>query len=323
MKVFLSWSGSLSKLIAKALSEWLPFVIQAARPFISSGITKGSRWNEILTEELQGAEFGIICVTPYNIECPWLNYEAGALSNAIHTANVSPFLYLVSPSDVRGPLSQFQVTVYDTIGEDVLNLVFSVNQKLSADLRVSQDVLRETFKQWWPRLRDQIAAAYMQAESETRSGYSWLLTLQEIVQVPTQYQFQHVFIVSGDLRQHTMTTHCQEFLRAGLEKEVKFDFFFSSADAHNEEAQKWINGKFDRYQDQLRFFPINDEDFRRQAVTDYIIMNPELQSENQVAFIEVPCADCDRWIKVDELATAGFAARFNDLLKQELGKQTP
>ena len=42
MKVFLGWSGETSHNVALALSDWLPKVIQAIRPFVSSeDIAKG------------------------------------------------------------------------------------------------------------------------------------------------------------------------------------------------------------------------------------------------------------------------------------------
>src|SRR5882757_2256316 len=73
MKVFLSWSGRTSREVAQAFHDWLPFVIQAVRPFISTGdIDKGKRWNDALSTELAETAYGILIITPDNYDKPWL-----------------------------------------------------------------------------------------------------------------------------------------------------------------------------------------------------------------------------------------------------------
>ena len=64
MRIFLSWSGNKSHQIAVAFSEWIPCVIQAVKPWVSSkDIDRGSIWfNEIL-EQLKDTHFGIVFVT--------------------------------------------------------------------------------------------------------------------------------------------------------------------------------------------------------------------------------------------------------------------
>jgi len=79
MKIFISWSGKLSKHVGLTLRDWLPNVIQAADPYISSkDISKGVRWFSEISTELESSHFGIICVTRTNMESPWLLFEAGA-----------------------------------------------------------------------------------------------------------------------------------------------------------------------------------------------------------------------------------------------------
>jgi hypothetical protein len=45
VQVFLSWSGEHSNAVAQLQADWLPQVIQAAEPFISTTIEKGRRWS--------------------------------------------------------------------------------------------------------------------------------------------------------------------------------------------------------------------------------------------------------------------------------------
>lgn len=84
MKVFISWSGELSKNIAEIFRQWIPGVIQAVKPYYSpDDITKGTRWNSEIAKELDASKIGIICLTPNNLESPWIMFEAGTLAKNI------------------------------------------------------------------------------------------------------------------------------------------------------------------------------------------------------------------------------------------------
>jgi hypothetical protein len=60
MKVFISWSGNTSHLVALALREWLPSVLQSIEPYVSTEeIEKGARWNAEIGRQLNDTTFGI------------------------------------------------------------------------------------------------------------------------------------------------------------------------------------------------------------------------------------------------------------------------
>jgi hypothetical protein len=64
--------------MAETLREWLPNVLQAVEPWMSAeDIEKGARWSTDIAAELANTKAGILCVTPDNLEAPWLNFEAG------------------------------------------------------------------------------------------------------------------------------------------------------------------------------------------------------------------------------------------------------
>ncbi len=84
MKVFISWSGERSKAVAQAWHDWLPNVIQAVEPWMSeTDIAKGARWGMDMARELDETRVGIICLTPENLNAPWILFEAGALSKTL------------------------------------------------------------------------------------------------------------------------------------------------------------------------------------------------------------------------------------------------
>lgn len=150
MKVFLSWSGQKSNLVAHALRHWLPTVLQAARPYYSpDDIGKGMRWSAEVANELQQAEVGILCVTRENLVAPWLMFEAGALAKSLDRSRVVPLLLGVEPADLSGPLAQFQASRFDMA--DVRRVIAVVNTQLG-ESGLEESVLDRVFEKWWPDL---------------------------------------------------------------------------------------------------------------------------------------------------------------------------
>ena len=129
MKLFISWSGELSHKIALILREWIPTVLPTIKPWVSSeDIAKGERWSDALAKQLEKTSIGIICVDPSNVRSPWLNFEAGALSKIIDKGKIFPLLIGINPSELDGPLSQFQVTIIDK--EEMFKLIESLHNIL-------------------------------------------------------------------------------------------------------------------------------------------------------------------------------------------------
>lgn len=161
MKVFISWSGEVSHAVALGLKEWLPNVIQALEPFVSSeDIAKGGRWLAKINAELEGAQFGVICLTPQNLQSPWVLFEAGALSVRFAEGRVAPLLIGLSSVNVTPPLSQFQATEPER--NQMLKLVQDINMCLE-DKPLPKERLERAFEHHWTDidaiLRAQIAKA--------------------------------------------------------------------------------------------------------------------------------------------------------------------
>lgn len=154
MKVFLSWSGTHSHKIALVFRDWLPSVLQAIVPYVSSeDIDKGARWSTDIAKELEDSTFGILCVTRANINAPWLTFEAGALSKTMDKSFVSPFLFDIKRSEVDGPILQFQSTIFEKA--DLKKLVNTLNKACEknglADAR-----LEKAFEVWYPTLESEL-----------------------------------------------------------------------------------------------------------------------------------------------------------------------
>jgi len=152
MRVFISWSGERSKALAEALYSWLPLIINEVKPFLSTGLEKGSRWSSEVASNLAACDVGVICLTPSNLHADWLLFEAGALSK-LDNSRVRPLLLDLKPIDVTGPLAQFHST--GIAKDDVKKLVDTINRAL-ADEALPQTHLDKAYDLLWPGLEDQI-----------------------------------------------------------------------------------------------------------------------------------------------------------------------
>lgn len=160
MLVFLSWSGDASRMTAEALREWLPTVIQAVEPWMSAeDIDKGARWSTDIAQRLEEAEVGVVCLTPDNTEAPWVLFEAGALSKALGKARVCTYLSGLRPTDLQGPLVQFQATEATKV--DTLKLLKTINDALG-DNRLPDSTLQRVFEKWWPDLEEKLKGIRLQ-----------------------------------------------------------------------------------------------------------------------------------------------------------------
>lgn len=153
-KVFISWSGDTSKKIAEALRRWIPGVLQIVEPYFTpNDIEKGARWSADIADQLQSSKVGIFCLTRENLNSKWILFEAGAISKNLSNSFVCPILFDIEPSDLEGPLNQFQVSKFNR--EDMFKLVKTINNACGVD-GLEGPVLEDVFDKWWEYLEKDI-----------------------------------------------------------------------------------------------------------------------------------------------------------------------
>jgi len=149
-KVFISWSGDLSKKLAEEVRLWLPGVLQFVKPYFTpNDIEKGTRWSTEIANELESSNAGIICLTKDNINKPWILFEAGALSKNFGKSNVCTILFNLDNADLTGPLTSFQATKFDKT--DFKKLLTTINNT-GSESKLESAVLNDVFEMWWPKL---------------------------------------------------------------------------------------------------------------------------------------------------------------------------
>jgi hypothetical protein len=133
--------------VAEVLKATLPEILNGIECFVSSrDISKGDRPLNVIADNLDQADFGLIVVTPENVESSWINFEAGALGKGLN-GRVAPVLVGLRKADVAGPLAQFQMTELED-KEDVWKLVSDMSQRLA--LPVPDRPRRTLFEAAWP-----------------------------------------------------------------------------------------------------------------------------------------------------------------------------
>jgi hypothetical protein len=164
MKVFISWSGNRSRLVAESLREHLPTMLQGLDIFMSrADLQNGVRWGVELSKELESTNFGVICVTPENAFKPWLLFEAGALSKAMFARVCCLMVGDVKISDLPAPLTQFQNCEF--LRDAIYSLIYDLNE--AQDRSLSEDQLIRVFEKWWPDLEREYGEA-LNAEAEPK-----------------------------------------------------------------------------------------------------------------------------------------------------------
>ena len=315
MKVFLSWSGDVSRDVAQALHDWIPLVVQGAKPFVSAGdIVKGQRWSDVLSNELDKAAYGIICVTKGNLRSTWLHFESGAISKAIDKSYVSPFLFNVDPAQVQGPLQQFQFTVFNE--RDILSLIQSINGCLEPELRLTDDIIRREFDAWWPSLKERLDQIAQTETNETRTGYNWLYTVDDLAVIHHD-DCKCIWWVTPDPYNYVLTPRSKDFIQKAVERGVQYVFVIPASEdmdlAKQALMHTWSKSN-------VHVIEIPSEEFRSAAITDYLVSNPD--SPSAQVFLELPLVNRGYWVQVDQQAALGLVFRFRKLVNRDAAPAT-
>ena len=178
MKIFISWSGQRSKAVAQALKSWIKMVLQATEPWVSTeDIERGSVWFSQIAEQLKTTQVGIICLTPENLDEPWILFEAGAIAKGMESNRVCTLLIGLAPTEVKPPLSQFNATLLTK--EGLHQLLLGLNRQLPQPL-ADQD-FTSVFNAMWPTLEPVIQEAAKARKSVPKTARSSEDMLKELL----------------------------------------------------------------------------------------------------------------------------------------------
>lgn len=157
MKVFISWSGQRSKVVAEIFSDWLKCVIQASQPWISTrDIDRGAIWFSEINDKLKDVSVGVVFLTQENKNKPWILFETGALAKGLTTNRVCTFLIDLNPEDLQDPLAQFNHTAPNE--NSVWELTRTINTCL-VEKALDERILKQVFNTYWPQFEQSFETA--------------------------------------------------------------------------------------------------------------------------------------------------------------------
>jgi TIR domain len=321
MNIFLSWSGEASHRVAVALHQWLPYMIHSIRPFISSAdISTGENWSDALSEEIKNAQHGVICVTPYNVYKPWMNFEAGALTRVIDRASVTPFLFRIRQSSLTGPLAQFQSA--DSSRDGVFGLIRSINGRL--DGVIDPEVLQRNFDYWWTFLEADLKQIPPTSAGETRAFYPWLRTFEDLAIHDVSPDCSMVWFITADVFKCAGAT---EKILVNLQR-VKYRYLIPQPDGADELlAKKELDSLMQRAAPgQLEYRCVPRDLFEQRAPSDYIMFESNAHGAlRKNVFVKLPITGSatEYWFESDERAANGFYYRFSQLWDEMVPAHAP
>jgi len=322
MNVFLSWSGATSREIAEALHDWIPHVIQNAKPFMSEGdIDKGKRWSDVVGEELSQSDYGIVCITRYNCSSPWLHFEAGAISRALGKSFVSPLLFNVEPMVIEGPFRQFQMTLCSTEGvhaekhshHEIRSLLRSINQRLPPALQLTDELLEAELDKWWSVLWHRLEKVGSMRDGATHTPYGWLYAFEDLIDLQCN-EAKQVWWITPNPYDYALQPRVKLAIQNRIKNGATYTFFVSRQfrESAKEELRQLADAR------SITLIECPDKEFHEMAVTDYVVIDPEL---NLRVFLDLPLAHNNGaggmprgfWIEVVKEVAAGFYDRFKTL----------
>ncbi len=172
MRVFISWSGPLSRSVAEIMRDWLPNVIQRAEPWISTEMERGISWFREIMDRLAETSIGIVCITRENQHASWLQFESGAIVKGLPENRAMTFLVDIQPVDVTGPLQHINHTFPNK--ESMLSLLNTLNGHLGNESMPPERVQR-VLDTWWPefeqRFNDAVASCRPEVQTPHRDPY--------------------------------------------------------------------------------------------------------------------------------------------------------
>lgn len=171
--LFISWSGTLSKALARVFFSWLIDNFAQIKPFFSEEhIGGGEKWRVPIENALRSCKMLVAFVTRSNLDrSHWMAYEMGAIGSREEFNRVGIVLADMGRSEFgsrsENPFSERHCTTFAD-KEGVLNLLASIIDSCGLEQTINRPQLNKLFsgRTGWSKLKREWNKAMTEYEGE-------------------------------------------------------------------------------------------------------------------------------------------------------------
>lgn len=146
-KVFISYSGAMSKAISELIHTWLKHTLQTVELLYTPAfIQPGQRIHLMLFEALAQADIALLIYTKEGLNCSRMVFEAGYVCKAKANGGVISLLFGLTPEVLPEPINAFQCEVFSNNG--MWRIIKGINGQLR-EQRIDEDTLKHVFDREW------------------------------------------------------------------------------------------------------------------------------------------------------------------------------
>lgn len=145
MQTYISWSKTLSRLVAEELKSFMVSAFgDSVKIFLSSDIVPGNPWFYENQQQLRSAELGLIIVSRRGLDSPWLWYETGALLNKSSISHKIILLNVRTSDILHSPFYHLQCIEHHDHDDSNYNNIFDLVARHLADTDLKSSCLVES-----------------------------------------------------------------------------------------------------------------------------------------------------------------------------------
>ena len=171
LKVFISYSGDLSKSIAKEFNNWFREFIYVDTYFLEEDIGLGQHMHEKLEEELEKTSFCIIFLTPDKINSEWMLWAAGMLSGKRSRIQTCVLTFNIPIKEVP---EQLKVFINIEYSKDSIHKLLELINNEHSNKAIPKEQLNSIIENNWVSLDGKIRKLLMKFDNrDTNTETRW------------------------------------------------------------------------------------------------------------------------------------------------------